>query len=245
MPPPLPPLALHTWLRWAAVERALRTLPDVRTVLEVGAGQGAVSARLAARYDYLGVEPDPASYEVAAARLARLGRGTVRRAPVEALAGEASFDLVCAFEVLEHLEDDRAALDGWCRRVRPGGALLLSVPANPHRYGPWDELVGHIRRYRPEGLRQLLVEVGLTAPRTLTFGFPLGYALETARDAVARRRSYASAQEGTAASGRLLQPRPWMGRATQALTAPFRLAQRPFGGTSLGTGLVAWARRPA
>ena len=236
------PLAPNAWLRYDAVSRMLPV--GVRDVLEVGCGQGALGVRLAQRYQYLGLEPDPASWAVAQRRISAAGRGEVRNIPVEEL-GPEQFDLVCAFEVLEHLEDDTAAVRRWTSRVRPGGWLMMSVPAHQGRYGPWDELVGHFRRYDPEGMTALLASCGLTDIEVRQYGFPLGYPLEAARNLIGRRRLAAaptgSVAERTAASGRLLQPASRArGAATRYGTAPFRLLQRGFTGT--GTGLVVRAR---
>jgi SAM-dependent methyltransferase len=228
---PDPPLTPTAWLRWDVVRRLLDGLKDVERVLEVGAGEGALGARLAQRYDYVGVEPDPVSRARARGRVGPI---------LEALPHE-SFDLLCAFEVLEHVEDDDAELRSWRDRLRPGGWLLLSVPAHEKRFGPADRRVGHFRRYEPDGLAALLTETGFESPRLVTYGFPLGYALEAARHLLARRGE----GEGTAGSGRWLQPSDRLGWATRLGTAPFRLLQRPFAGTRLGTGLVALARRAA
>jgi SAM-dependent methyltransferase len=226
-----PPLTPNAWLRWDVVSRLLDGLEDVERVLEVGAGEGAVGARLARRYDYVGVEPDPRSRARARERVETV---------LEELP-DGSFDLVCAFEVLEHVADDRAELRAWRDRLRPGGWLLVSVPAHEKRFGPADRRVGHFRRYEPGGLAELLTETGFEHPRLVTYGFPLGYALEAGRHVLARRGQ----GEGTAGSGRWLQPSDRLGWATRLGTAPFRLLQRPFAGTQLGTGIVALVRRTA
>ncbi len=64
------------------------------------------------------------------------------------------FDVVCSFEVLEHLEDDAAALAGWATFIKPGGHLIMSVPGFAERFGPMDENVGRFRRYSPADLRE-------------------------------------------------------------------------------------------
>jgi SAM-dependent methyltransferase len=243
----LPPLPLNAWLRYDLTERVLRRLPDVRSVLELGAGEGGFAARLARRYDYLGVEPDPHSHARAAERLARVGSGHVVCGDASALDSQSTFDLVCAFEVLEHIEDDRAILREWRARVRDGGWILLTVPAHERRFGAHDRVVGHYRRYDPAQLAALLREAGYEDPVVLSYGFPFGYLLEFARNVIGRL-AHASAStsmdEQTAASGRWLQPPEWVGRLTRAVSAPFRLIQRPLARTGLGTGLVAVARRP-
>ncbi len=236
------PLAPNAWLRYEVVQRMLPA--GISDVLEVGCGQGAVGARLAQRYRYLGVEPDQASYAVASERIRAAGRGEVRNIAVEDL-GEEQFDLICAFEVLEHIEDDAAALKEWSSRLRARGWLLLSVPAHQHRYGPFDELVGHFRRYDPGAMTALLSSVGFTVVQLRQYGFPLGFALEAGRDLIGRRRlgtaATASVAERTAGSGRLLQPSGRLrGTATRWATAPFRVMERGFPNT--GTGLIVLAR---
>ena len=162
-----------------------RILPaGISDVLEVGCGQGALGTRLAQRYRYLGVEPDRASWAVAARGSARPG-GEVRNIAVEDL-GDERFDLVCAFEVLEHIEDDATALKEWSSRLRPGGWLLLSVPAHQHRYGPCDEIAGHFRRYDPAAMTALLTRCGFTEIQLRQYGFPLGYVLEAGRNLIGR-----------------------------------------------------------
>jgi hypothetical protein len=125
--------------------------------------------------------------------------------------------------------------------------VLVSVPAEPDRFGPSDELVGHLRRYTSGDLRGLLESAGLEVVSVVHYGFPLGNLLEQARDTVAKRRlardaAPDSAAERTAGSGRFLQPPAWSGTAIWWATGPFRWAQRRF--PERGTGLVGLARRP-
>src|SRR5205807_9201048 len=119
-------------------------------------------------------------YAKADARLARLGRGKIV-AGLEDLDSGRQFDLVCAFEVLEHIADERAALAAWRERLRPGGRLLLSVPAGESRYGAADRHVGHYRRYETHRLEELLREVGFEVIHSERIGLPLGYVLEPLR----------------------------------------------------------------
>jgi SAM-dependent methyltransferase len=239
-----PPLPLNAWLRWDVVGPILEGLAGVSSVLEIGAGVGAFAARLAARYDYLGLEPDAASCAAAKQRLAAVGRGRMLCADTSALEPGATFDLVCAFEVLEHLKDDAGALRDWRERVRPDGWVLLSVPARPQRRTRHDIMVGHVRRYDRRGLAAVLAETGFADARVLSYGFPAGYALELARDVLARLApAKQSADERTAESGRRFQPSDRLGPLTRGVSSPLRFVQRPFLDTDLGTGLVAVARR--
>jgi SAM-dependent methyltransferase len=230
-------------MRYDLVQRMLPA--GVTDVLEVGCGQGAFGARLARRYAYLGVEPDPTSFAVARQRVGATGPGQVRNCRVEDL-GAAQFDLVCAFEVLEHIEDDQAALAQWAARLRPGGWLLISVPAHQRRFGPWDELVGHFRRYDPPALARLLAGCGLSGIQVRQYGFPLGYVLEAGRNRIAARRltrtaAGTSAEERTAGSARQLQPAGGpRAAAIRYGVLPFRALQRAV--PVAGTGLVAVGR---
>ncbi len=245
MSAPLPPLTFSARLRYDLVQRKLHELSGIESVLEVGAGEGAVGARLARSYRYVGVEPDHEACALARARIEPSG-GQVICGDVSALDPGAVFDLVCAFEVLEHVERHAEILTAWAERVRPGGWVMLSVPPFQRRFGPSDRAVGHFRRYEPKQFRELLLACGLSEPQVLLYGFPIGYALDAAKNALARISSAGgSREERTAASGRWFQPKERLGSLITVLAAPFCLIQRPFHGTRLGSGLVAVARRPA
>jgi SAM-dependent methyltransferase len=230
MTAPLPPLTPRAWLRWDVVDRLLAGGPT-GTVLEIGCGQGAMGARLARRGPYLGVEPDPTSAAVAEARVTAAG-GRVLRGDHTVVPAGSAYDLVCAFEVLEHIEDDVAALAEWVGFVRPGGRLLLSVPAFGARYGPTDEQIGHYRRYDPDELGARLGGAGLVDARMVVYGWPLGQVMEAVRNRVDERRLAAARElspaERTAASGRTFQPpNAAVGTAVRVATTPFRYLQRP------------------
>src|SRR5580765_1620150 len=136
----------------------LRAAPGPR-VLDVGAGQGSFSARLAARgFDVVSTDASPEAAAVLRERL----HGEVVEADATALPfPDASFDTVILAEVLEHVEDDRAAAAEAARVLPPGGVAAVSVPAHPELYGPSDEWAGHVRRYTREGLLAAVASAGL------------------------------------------------------------------------------------
>jgi SAM-dependent methyltransferase len=80
------------------------------------------------------------------------------------------FDLVCAFDIVEHVDDEDAALSELARVAAPGAALLLSVPLHPSRWTVFDELVGHRRRYEPERLLAKLAEHGFRVEQSAVYG---------------------------------------------------------------------------
>jgi SAM-dependent methyltransferase len=239
-----PVLALNAWLRYDCISRSLAELPGVDSILEIGPGLGAVGARLASRYGYVGLEPSKTSCAIAKSRIEPLG-GTVICGDVKALAPEDIFAVACAFEVIEHIEDDAGALRLWREHIRPGGWIMVSTPPYQLRFGALDRVAGHFRRYEPDRMAELLVQTGFKEPRIWLYGFPLGYALEAARNTLAglSRTERKSLAERTEASGRWWQPPDWLAPVTQAATFPFRLMQRPFLRTRYGTGLFALAQR--
>ena len=241
----LPPLSLNAWMRYDAIRWALSVVPAGAKVLEIGAGQGGLGARLAQQFVYTGLEPDRESARLAQPRIeARGGRFLAIQA--SELPAEERFHAIGAFEVLEHIEDDVEALQVWCRHLLPGGWLIVSVPAYQHRFAAADHAVGHFRRYDPEVLLARLSAVGLIEHELWITGFPFGLLLEHGRNILAARYPKESAiTTRTLESGRWHQPPEILGPVTQAITLPFRWLQRPFSRTRLGTGLVARARLPA
>ena len=81
-----------------------------------------------------------------------------------------SFDLVCALDIVEHVDDEDGALSEITRVTKPGAVLLLSVPLHPSRWTPFDDFVGHRRRYEPERLAKKLTEHRLVVERSALYG---------------------------------------------------------------------------
>ena len=127
-------------------------------ILDVGAGTGATTAALSVLGSVDALENAPVALEF------------LRRRPgVNVVVGElpnaelpsATYKIVTALDVLEHIEDDRAALGDMARVLVPGGHLLLTVPAHPWLWTNFDEACHHFRRYRPSELEALVRDVGL------------------------------------------------------------------------------------
>jgi SAM-dependent methyltransferase len=170
-------------LRRAAILDRSRRWP-VGRVLEVGCGPGAILYELARLgFTGVGVEPSPQARTVAADLLAETrGVSVLSDLPdrVE------PFDYLLAFEVLEHIEDDRGALHEWLGHLRSGGQVLLSVPAHRSRWNETDLLAGHYRRYDRNDIEQLASRVGLEVIELSTYGWPATWFIERARLAVRR-----------------------------------------------------------
>ncbi len=82
----------------------------------------------------------------------------------------ATFELVCALDIIEHVDDEDGALSEISRVAKPGGALLISTPLHPSRWTAFDDFVGHKRRYEPPQLLQKLSDHHLKIERSAVFG---------------------------------------------------------------------------
>src|SRR4051795_13100228 len=150
--------------------------PDFgRRVLEVGAGIGTFSERLlaAGAQELLLIEPEAACVAELERRFA--GDARVRVAAellpdAPSLAGrDGTFDFALSQNVFEHVEDDHGAVAAVARALRPGGRLMILVPAHPRLYGPLDRAYGHYRRYTRERLRSVVESAGLEVERLYSF----------------------------------------------------------------------------
>ena len=81
-----------------------------------------------------------------------------------------AFDLVCALDIIEHVDNDDAALTEMARVASPGAYVLLSAPLHASRWTTFDDFVGHRRRYEPDQLRDKLTSHGLTVERSAIYG---------------------------------------------------------------------------
>jgi SAM-dependent methyltransferase len=126
-----------------------------RRILDVGCGDGLFFDRLQRFGQVEGIEPDD--------RIVQDPRWRSRIRP-EALGPDFSssreYDLVLLLDVLEHIDDDLAALRSARSALREGGHLLLTVPALPWLWSRHDEANEHYRRYTRAGLRRVLIEAG-------------------------------------------------------------------------------------
>lgn len=148
-------------------------LPEGARLLEAGCGTGGNLALLRGFGDVSALEPDSE-----ARRLASLKSGLDIRdgwLPDAVPFEDASFDLIAMFDVLEHLEDDVGSLHALQRTLRPGGWILLTVPAFPFLWSRHDETHHHKRRYRRDDLLQVIAAAGFNPIMTTylnSFLFP-------------------------------------------------------------------------
>jgi len=160
----------------AVIARKVKLAQDAR-ILEIGCGTGHNLPMLAAFGTVDALEIDDAAAAIAAQRLGK----PVSQAPLPALSGipEGAYDMVALLDVLEHIEDDRAALVAIAKRLKPGGTILLTVPQYMWMWSGHDVANHHFRRYSKATLRQVVADSGLTFELLTHFNsllFPLAAA---------------------------------------------------------------------
>jgi len=138
-------------------------------VLEVGAGIGTMTRMMYGRDLVVTTDVDIPYLHALRNQFARQPRIRVARLDLNADDHRSlkphAFDTVVCLNVLEHIQDDRAALQRLYEVLMPGGRLALFVPADQALYGSLDRQVGHFRRYDRQELRDRIVEAGFTIER--------------------------------------------------------------------------------
>ncbi len=190
----------------------------------------------------VGMDPFAEGLKYARRRtLAPLVRGRMEQPPFNV-----RFHLVGLFDVLEHLDDDRAALARLHELVEPGGALILTVPAHRKLWSRFDEEAHHCRRYERPDLEALLEEAGFQVEYVTLFMaslYPLARVGRKISDVVRGAKKRLGRPEGSAVADEI-RVRPGINRVLTAILSPEAglLGKRwhlPF-----GTSLLAVARVP-
>ena len=148
----------HWWFtgRREILRRLVRQAlpPDGQTVLDIGCGTGGNLAAFAAEYRCIGWDPSEEAIRLARQRypsirfFSGLLQETIASLPQPP-------DLILANDVLEHVRADQALLSQLVQALRPGGHLLITVPAGMELWSPHDVSVGHVRRYERTQLERL------------------------------------------------------------------------------------------
>ena len=152
-------------LRWIELSGARRG-----RLVNIGCGAGLFNhMAVDAGFDVLGVEPDPVAFALADSDRPS-GHCEVRNCGIEALGDLHDVDVVVMHDVLEHIDDDGAAVEMIRSILAPDGIAIISVPAMQSLFGLHDEQLGHFRRYSRRTLRDVLVPT-LSVDRLRAFGF--------------------------------------------------------------------------
>ncbi|HEX5017777.1 MAG TPA: class I SAM-dependent methyltransferase [Actinomycetes bacterium] len=216
----------HWWYqeRRSIVRSAVRRLtPGV--ALDIGAAGGGNTRVLRdAGWTAFAVEYSDQGAGIARARGVLAMQGDARLLPVR----DRSVDLIIAFDVLEHIEEDDRAVEELYRVLKPGGRLLVAVPADQRLWSDHDVAVGHVRRYDRVDLQRLLSMAGFQLLSLRSWNVLL-------RPAVKFHRARSSGSD-------LEAVQPLINRGLRAVVATERFL--PVGGWP-GVSLLARARRPS
>ena len=216
----------------AELVRRVAQPPKQARILEIGCGTGHNLAMLEGFGRVEATELDDGARAIAEQRLGR----TIAPARLPDLEGfdKGAYDLVALLDVLEHVDDDKGTLAAIHALLKPGGALLLTVPANPWMWSAHDEAHHHKRRYRKRAIAGLLDAAGFETALLSHFNSLLFPAAALSRVAgKLRKRDHADDAMPPAPVNRLLD-------------RLFGLEKRLVGRLPLpfGVSLVAVARRP-
>ncbi|MCP4443899.1 MAG: class I SAM-dependent methyltransferase [Myxococcales bacterium] len=149
----------HPWERtrfefFQDVLRKNELLTPATSILDIGSGDAWFSSQLMTQNGLLPITCWDQRYTESSASELGLAQGQLDLCNARP---KKRFDLILMLDVLEHVEDDRAFLrDTMAQNLRPGGTLLISVPAWEHLESDHDHWLEHFRRYTPSGFRRTL-----------------------------------------------------------------------------------------
>lgn len=146
-------------------------LPSANSrILDFGSGTGTYADMLKAK----GIDVECLELDNGFQEILR-GKGYTVTGDIDALE-PGSFDLIYALNVLEHIEDDRGTFAKLTKLLKPGGRIVIYVPAFQSLFSSMDRLVGHFRRYRIADLKALADQENAKIIK-LNYCDPLGYAI--------------------------------------------------------------------
>jgi SAM-dependent methyltransferase len=222
--------------------------------LEIGCGRGDLLLHLASLgFHGVGLEISPEVLPLARKAISPYDHKLSIVADEEVLKTQL-FQFVFAFEVLEHIRDDAAALVNWRNWLAPGGRLIITVPAHMKSWTASDEAVGHYRRYDHDNLCSLLGDCGYMVEVFWSYGFPLTSLTRCVRPFLYRSRAGVfdgksrqdrtlhSSLESTLDLSRLGSGARCMSSVMEGIGITFHWSQLPFRRLDLGDGYIVACR---
>ena len=199
-----------------------------RSVLDYGAGAGGLASYItrSGTSQYFFYDESPQVMDHLRETISRSSDGS-------SLLGGGRAQLTVALDVIEHIEDDLAAVKVLARSTQPGGRVIITVPALPLVWSSWDVRLGHFRRYTRRSLRAVCLAAGLE-PIEISYLFP-----EMLPAAFFRRLTDEVARPGEDASFPSFAP-----LVDSALYSLARATTRMRSLMPFGTSVVAVLRRP-
>ena len=142
------------------VDALRRYFPNMRNFLEVGCGTGYVLSGVASAFPNARI----AGTEIFCAGLGfaarRVPRAEFLQMDARHIPYDAEFDVVGAFDVLEHIQEDEMVISEVHQAIKPGGGVIVTVPQHDRLWSRQDELAGHVRRYCARDLKTKMTRAG-------------------------------------------------------------------------------------
>ena len=233
-------IARHPW--WTARSGlVLRLLSRIGRespcrIIEVGCGWGTnLCALERSGYKVTGLDIS----RDALVRLDRADRTLIEADLAQDLPADApEYDVVLALDVIEHMDDDRRAVQRLAQLAKPGGHVIISVPALPALFSEFDRVQGHRRRYTPESLRDAITGSGLEIVRIFWWGQWMARFLQNRTTAPRSRPGDTSTQIYKRYLSLPPWPAIWLLKAMFLIDQRRTLRERNVVGTSLFTVAV-------
>jgi SAM-dependent methyltransferase len=157
--------ARNSLILWALA----RYFSGAASFLEIGCGTGFVLSGVAAECAGLRLTGSEVHADGLAFAEQRVPHATLMQMDARRVPYDSEFDVVGAFDVIEHIEDDRAVLREMHRAVAPGGGILLTVPQHPFLWSEFDVRAQHVRRYTASDLREKVGAAGFDIVKMTSF----------------------------------------------------------------------------
>jgi SAM-dependent methyltransferase len=162
----------HFWFRARSeliASLIARYFPGERSLLEIGCGTGLVLARLRHAFPGLTLTGGDLSRDALEIARVRLPDATFAQMDIRNVPFQEEFGVVCLLDVLEHLDEDLAALEESHRAIRQRGGIIVSVPQHRWLWSAMDEYGRHRRRYARRRVQMLMNRAGFDVVRTTSY----------------------------------------------------------------------------
>lgn len=234
----------HWWFRWRfdMITEIVESLPRNESfrMLDAGCGTGQMTKLLEQYGEAVGLEIAPEALEFARKRgVKNLIQGSITDPPFSA----GSFDLVLSLDVIEHVDNDIQIIDSLFDIVKPGGHLIVTVPAFQSMWSQHDEINHHKRRYRVKQVRRMLADAGFTVTQATycnSLLFPAVFAMRKGKTWI--RKVKGTDGNGEPESDLAFYPKPVNEALYRIVTTETDVLKRfnpPF-----GVSILAVAQRP-
>lgn len=146
-----------------------RYFSEAKNFFEIGCGTGFVLSGVEGAFPQLSVYGSDIFREGLAYAAERLKSAELFQMDARKIPFKDEFDVIGAFDVLEHIKEDGIVLSQMCQAVRQGGGIILTVPQHPFLWNQYDEYSRHVRRYTSRELRRKVEQAGFKVQRMSSF----------------------------------------------------------------------------